>query len=88
MARERGNIPTQLASEVRRRWVRGNFMIPDELVEIKQRLRSLEQRLMHRNWLYRLRGRCFKKLVGQIRAVREQTAPGSDLSNALSLDLS
>jgi hypothetical protein len=50
-------------------------MIPDELVEIKERLRSLEQRLMHRNWFYRLRRRGFEKLVEQIRASREQTAP-------------
>ena len=52
-----------------------SFMIPDELVETKERLRSLEQRLMHRHWLYRLRGRGFEKLVREIRAVREQTAP-------------
>jgi hypothetical protein len=52
-----------------------SFMIPDDLVETKARLRSLEQRLMHRHWFHRLTKRGFEKLVGQIRAVREQTAP-------------
>lgn len=52
-----------------------SFMIPDELTGIKERLRSLEQRLMHRHWFNRLRGRGFEQLVEQIREVREQTVP-------------
>jgi hypothetical protein len=52
-----------------------SFMIPDELVETKERLRSLEQRLMHLHWFYRLRRRGFEQLLREIRAVRAQTAP-------------
>ena len=52
-----------------------SFMIPDELVGTKARLRSLEQRLMHRHWFHRLTKRGFEKLLGQVREVREQTVP-------------
>ena len=52
-----------------------SFMIPDELVETKARLRSLEQRLMHRHWLHRLTKRGFEQLLRQIREVRDQTVP-------------
>ena len=58
-----------------------SFMIPDELVATKARLRKLEQRLMHRHWFYRLRPRGFEKLMRQIRAVRDETVPAPvDLS--------
>jgi hypothetical protein len=52
-----------------------SYMIPDELTETKERLRSLEQRLLHLHWFHRLRGRGFEKLLGEIRAIREQTVP-------------
>jgi hypothetical protein len=52
-----------------------SFMIPDELPETKEHLRSLERRFLHRHWFYRLRRRGFEKLVGEIRAVRQRTAP-------------
>jgi hypothetical protein len=54
-----------------------SFMIPDELAETKERLRSLERRFLHRHWFYRLRGRGFSKLVGEIRTVEQRTAPES-----------
>ena len=52
-----------------------SFMIPDELVETKARLRSLEQRFLHRHWFHRLRKRGFEKLVTEIRAARSRTVP-------------
>ena len=52
-----------------------SFMIPDELGETKERLKKLEQRLMHRHWFHRLRSRGFEKLIKEIRAVRKQTVP-------------
>jgi hypothetical protein len=52
-----------------------SFMIPDELVETKERLRMLERRLLHRHWFHRLSGRGFERLLVQIRSVRDKTVP-------------
>ena len=51
-----------------------SFMIPDE-VPTKERLRDLERKLLHLHPFFRLRSWDFKKLLKEIRDVREQTVP-------------
>ena len=51
-----------------------SFMIPDE-VPMKERLRNLERKFLHLHPFFRLRSWGFKKLLKEIREVREQTVP-------------
>jgi hypothetical protein len=51
-----------------------SFMVPDE-VPTKERLRNLERKLLHLHPFFRLRSWGFKKLLKEIREVRERTVP-------------
>lgn len=51
------------------------YMIPDEVGKTKERLKSIEQRLLHFSPFYRLRKRGFAALLEEIRVARERTAP-------------
>jgi hypothetical protein len=52
-----------------------SFMIPNELVETKQRLVRLESKLMHLHPFHRLTWRDFEALTVEVQDVRDRTAP-------------
>ena len=52
-----------------------SFMIPDELGEAKQRLRTLERNFLHLHPFHRLTWRDFEVLAVEVRDVRDRTAP-------------